>query len=430
MDANDQSQLEESLRRLSWWTGPEPKLWRRALSRAGASRRAGTGRLGRIARSRWTWFGVPIAAMVVAGIGVDRVYRTSRGAVCSADLASDGTTIGTQGYGAPGWTFSQEAAGGKQIMSPSSFGGAFGETDSAPDYWRRVPAGAQAPKEFISPSTEGPSGDTTVGVGQARSFGVPSSRPDTWNSEYSLSTPSPWQAEGTGDTRSTVRKGSLDLQADDVRTAYLKVQMIPSEAEGEYVEQSQISGTGVDVRGYVTLRVRGGRLNVVLNSLRSLATVSREQIEASDVTPQVIDLEARLRNEQRVEKELLDLLEKRKDSPLADVLKLSESLGAVRERIERLVAQQQQLDRQVALATLLVTINPKDRPVVDPGLTQRLGNVLSSACTDGAAFLIATIGGVMRVLIGGLVWWVLLFTGIWAARRRYLRYVDGNKPLE
>ena len=52
MDANDQSQIEESLKKLSWWGGAEPRLWRKALKTHPKSGGAHGGRLVRIARSR------------------------------------------------------------------------------------------------------------------------------------------------------------------------------------------------------------------------------------------------------------------------------------------------------------------------------------------------------------------------------------------
>ena len=192
---------------------------------------------------------------------------------------------------------------------------------------------------------------------------------------------------------------AIDVQADDVRGVYLKVQtLLPSEAIGEYVEQAQIHENAGQLNAYVTLRVRPERLSATMDALRGLGVVVREQSDATDVTSQVVDIEARLRNERRVEQELLDLLDKRKDAPLEDVLKVSNSLADVRGRIERLVGDQQRIAREVGLASIMVTIQPKgpapQTPPAESGY--RIRERLGSAWKDGVSFLIDSLAAIMR----------------------------------
>ena len=71
--------------------------------------------------------------------------------------------------------------------------------------------------------------------------------------------------------RHVVRKVSIDLIAEDVRGAYLKVlKMLPNEADGEYVEQAQLYGNSAQATAYLTVRVRASRLSAALNMLREL----------------------------------------------------------------------------------------------------------------------------------------------------------------
>ena len=103
-----------------------------------------------------------------------------------------------------------------------------------------------------------------------------------------------------------------------------------------------------------------GRLGEVLNALRELGEVKSVRKGGQDVTTQVVDLEARLRNERRIETELLALFDQRKDATLEEILKLRDKLGEVRRQIEQLVAQRQRLSRLVSLATILVIIRTPD----------------------------------------------------------------------
>jgi len=77
----------------------------------------------------------------------------------------------------------------------------------------------------------------------------------------------------------------------------------------------------------------------------------------------------------------------------------------------------------VALAAILVTISPKDKPIEPAGLTNKFSQSFSSAWADGSSFLVASIAGIVRILIGGLVWWLILAVVLWAARRRLLRHL-------
>ena len=159
----------------------------------------------------------------------------------------------------------------------------------------------------------------------------------------------------------------------------------------------------------LTLRVAATRLSEVLNELRQLGQVQAEKASGEDVTAQVVDLEARLRNEQRVETELLQLLERRKDAPLKEILELRTSISGVRQTIEQLTAQRERLSRLVELATGLVIIRPADAPLpAEPGLGTHLIGALGNAWQRGLVFLINTVAGFVSVIIGGLVWWALL----------------------
>ena len=138
--------------------------------------------------------------------------------------------------------------------------------------------------------------------------------------------------------RHVIRKVTMELTSTDVAATFLKARQLVSEAGGEYIEQSSLAGEGDSTRASLTLRVSASRLSDVLNELRKLGVVVSEEARGEDVTNQVVDLDARLRNERRVEQELLELLESRDDSPLEEILKLraeiAKELGRVTPRDE------------------------------------------------------------------------------------------------
>jgi len=232
--------------------------------------------------------------------------------------------------------------------------------------------------------------------------------------------------------RMVVRSATVELKTRDVRAAFAKAGQVPSEANGEYIEDSTLSGEGDTLQGSLTLRVSARRLSTVLNQLRELAEVTAESSGGEDVTEQFVDIEARLRNEQRVEAELLDLLASRKDAPLKEVLDLRDSLGRVRESIERMTVQKERLSRLVPLATVLVLIrNDSTKP---PPIPDDLGGYfqkqLRVAWQSSLTFLADSVALLVRVVVGGAVFWLAGLIGViavMAARRRAKRRL-GEEP--
>jgi hypothetical protein len=216
----------------------------------------------------------------------------------------------------------------------------------------------------------------------------------------------------------------MELESPDVPAAFAKAAHAVSEARAEYVQDSSLTGEGKNARATLTLRIAADRLGAAMNDLRALGTVKTENTTGEDVTSQAVDLDARLRNEQRVEAELLALLEKRSDAPLKEILELRQSLSSVRESIERLSGQRQHLGRLVSLATVLVIIrapDQHDQPPAPAGLWTYFSKNIEASWTTGLAYLADTVAALLRVLVGGIIWWTLAALALLAAARHHRR---------
>lgn len=231
--------------------------------------------------------------------------------------------------------------------------------------------------------------------------------------------------------RHVVRKAAIDLKTHDVAAAMSKAMFLVSEAGGEYVEASSIHGASETASATLTLRVRAERLSTVLNELRKLGEVSTETAGGEDVTAQVVDLEARLRNERRIELELLELLTRRNDAPLKEVLELRAEINRVRESIERLQAQQDRFSRLVSLATVLVNIRASDAPEpIETGMWTYLTDSVSAAFGRAMRFVIDTVATIVALLIGGAPFWLLIAAAGFAfhAYRKHRRKSLASEP--
>src|SRR5690606_21189925 len=137
----------------------------------------------------------------------------------------------------------------------------------------------------------------------------------------------PWQTSEVDPplgARQVVHRVNMAITVEDVRTAYQSVLHLVSEVSGEFVETSSLLTEQGQLRGELKIRVRAERLSAVLTDLRALGEVQVEQAAGDDVSEQLVDLDARLRNERRIDGELLELLETRDNAPPDYVLKLPE----------------------------------------------------------------------------------------------------------
>lgn len=349
-------------------TGSSPSLWRRVLAAAGP--RAGRWHWSMPWRQRVPGWGLAAAAaaMILLAIGIASHQRLG-------------------------------AAKLSRAASPRMVAG-YAPTDELP------PAAVDELHAAVAGRHISPSGGAGELAGQGP--GTPELTPP-------VSSP-------LGDGRQVVRRATIELAVPDVRTAFFKVSHLVSEAHGEYVQDSSLAGHNAQLRGTLTLRVTVGRLSEVLNQLRTLGEVRSENSGGEDVTAQAVDIEARLRNEQRVERELLELLEKRADAPLKEILELRSALAAVRQTIERLAAQRERLAGLVALATVAVMIVPADAPPPEAtGLAAHFAQTIESAWRGGLTFLVETLAGLLAVLVGGSIWWLVLVVVVLAVRGHWRR---------
>lgn len=162
--------------------------------------------------------------------------------------------------------------------------------------------------------------------------------------------------------RMVIHTVDLRLIVKDTQTSLEAVQNLAGELGG-YVASSRTWHTDEQLSASLTLRVPADRLNTTLEKLRALALeVDSESVSGEDVTQEYVDLEARLRNEEAYEKELLALLTETRErtSKAEDILAVYERLTEVRGRIEQIKGRMQYLENMSAMATITVELIPSE----------------------------------------------------------------------
>lgn len=102
------------------------------------------------------------------------------------------------------------------------------------------------------------------------------------------------------------------------------------------------------------LRVPQNKLESTLDTLIQLGTVENRLITAEDVSDQLVDTQARLRNLRKSEEMVLKIMER--SGSVGEVLQVANELSNIRESIERLDAQLRNLQNQVAYSTITLNL--------------------------------------------------------------------------
>jgi hypothetical protein len=191
----------------------------------------------------------------------------------------------------------------------------------------------------------------------------------------------------------------LSIEVESDRTAVDAARSLESlaTAHGGFVELSSLhEGDGTS---HLVLRIPASEIpavRAILASAQKDGTVLHETQTSKDVTDALADLDARLRSARQEEARLLKLLDERTGT-LADVLAVERALADVRERIERLEADQRAGEGRVDLATVDVFLRAKVSPAADLSLASRVKNAASDGLITARDALTGTFLVLLRV---------------------------------
>jgi anti-sigma factor RsiW len=223
-----------------------------------------------------------------------------------------------------------------------------------------------------------------------------------------------------------IRTASLALVTKAFDAARPAIERTLREAGG-FVAQMQVSDGRGNVRTLTaSLRVPSAQLDATLATLRGLGQVTNESQGGEDVTTQVIDLEARLKNSRNTENRLVDVL-KNRTGRVSDVLEVEREIARVRSEIEQFEAQRKQLRDRVAYATVSVSVTEERQASIDTG-TLTFGSQLRNALVDGVQVAYESAAGALLALLRIAPFVALWALVLWWPIRRVVRIVRTSEP--
>jgi hypothetical protein len=255
------------------------------------------------------------------------------------------------------------------------------------------------------PSEAGGTASTAPGVGTAPSAASAGAAPLPPGSTGRSA-----RIEETGSLTLVVASGRI--QQDLARLTAIAA------GSGGFVATSQLdTGTGnVPSQATITLQIPEAEFPAVLAQARALGKVASLNSQASDVTGQYVDLQARISALQASREQYLTIMAKA--TSIGDVLGVQNQLDNLQAQIEQLQGQLGVLDDQTSYATLAVTLTPKalPAPVADSGLAAAWHSAVSGF-EAGFEGMVRVAGPLLFVLLlAGLI--VGAGRGTWHLSRR------------
>ena len=215
--------------------------------------------------------------------------------------------------------------------------------------------------------------------------------------------------------RKLIRSAELSIELGRYDEGVRRAEEIADSLGGFVADARSTSAAGEKASGTLSLRVPAERFAEALRRVSALGRVRARAIQTQDVSREYFDLETRVRVKRDAEARMREVLRNR-PAKLADIVAAEQELTRIVEEIETMEGQRRFYDRQVALATVSVTLfepgvappSPVEPSFLDP---------VRQALRDARRALSSSAAGLVYAAAVGLPWAALLGLGWMLARR-------------
>lgn len=211
-----------------------------------------------------------------------------------------------------------------------------------------------------------------------------------------------------------VRDGLITLEVKNYQNFSARLPALVQQYGG-YIETSA-ENAGDAKNGSFVIRVPYGNFSELVARIESLGNVQGKQLSGRDVTDELIDAQARLRNLQKQEQSLLALMDKA--GGVNDLLSVENELARVRGEIEALQGKLKNIDNAVIYSTLRLEVKEVVKPRVEPAK----GTFAKAAenFKDSLVKMVNLISSLVS-MAGWILPWALVLSAVGAAAYFYLK---------
>lgn len=161
-----------------------------------------------------------------------------------------------------------------------------------------------------------------------------------------------------------IRNAYVSIQSGNVNKAYDNTILLVEKYQGMIIN-SNISRYEEGEQSQIEIKVLPDNFIKLLDELKTVGEIKSKNISEEDVTEEYYDIKARLKNAQKVQDRLYEIL--KKANKVEDILKVEKEIERVGENIETLEGKIKYLDSKTDYARLTVTIFSKKVRIIDLG---------------------------------------------------------------
>lgn len=175
------------------------------------------------------------------------------------------------------------------------------------------------------------------------------------------------------------KTADMSLEVLSIEEALDKASAIATQQKGDVLglENNKPQNLGGRHRALMRIRVPQSNLEPTLDALKALGTVESELITAEDVSSQLVDVKARLRNLRQTENSLIKIMERA--GSMGDTLQVSKELSNVRNSIEQIDAQLKNLTNRVNYSTITLNLTASVASNSQPAVGSQMQKAWSNA---------------------------------------------------
>ncbi|WP_242130971.1 DUF4349 domain-containing protein [Aestuariivivens marinum] len=190
----------------------------------------------------------------------------------------------------------------------------------------------------------------------------------------------------------TIKESFLRFETQDLDKTYSLIHKTIQENKG-FVQEDRSNKSYNTITRHLTIRIPSNNFKIVLDSIsKQVSYFDAKRISSKDVTEEFIDLEARLKAKQTLEKRYLELLSKAKN--VKEILEIERELSKIREEIEAKQGRLKYLENKVSLSTLDIEFYKRTSEM---GVTVSYGNKMWNAIKSGFNSLSIFFIGILHI---------------------------------
>lgn len=159
--------------------------------------------------------------------------------------------------------------------------------------------------------------------------------------------------------RMVIRNATTSLWVDDVPAALHKVKSMVGALTG-VVSAEDTQRSDDTITSTLTLSVPADKLDAALTQLAQIGQVNKQTINTTDVTGEVVDLNARVKSAQASVDRIRAMFDKA--TTVADLVKVEQELVTRQAELESLTARKQALETSVAMSSIVLSLAVKNAP--------------------------------------------------------------------